>query len=63
MSEESNHTHHHHHHHRIDGASKFKRDSLLALHRRKVIEKWLWRSMIVIAVMMAIAVIIVYTIG
>ena len=55
-------SHHHHHHHKMDGASKFKRKSLMAIERRKKIEKWLFRIMIVVAVILAIAVVAVYVI-
>ncbi|MBR2234547.1 MAG: hypothetical protein IJ892_05785 [Prevotella sp.] len=54
--------HHHHHHHHMDGASKFKRKSLMAIQRRKKIEKWLFRALILVAILMAIAVVVVYTI-
>ena len=53
--------HHHHHHHHMDGASKFKRKSLMAIERRKKIEKWLFRAVVLIAILMAIAVVVVYT--
>lgn len=62
MSETHEH-HHHHHHHKMDGASKFKRRSLLAIQRRKMIEKWSYRVLTVIAILMGIAVLLVYTIG
>jgi type IV secretory pathway component VirB8 len=55
--------HHHHHHHKMDGASKFKRKSLLAIERRKKIIKWLFRILCGIAVIMALLVVAVYTIG
>ena len=57
------HEHHHHHHHKKDGASKFKQKSLAAIQRRKLIEKFLKIGMIVIAVIMAIVVVLSYTIG
>ena len=44
----------------MDGASKFKRKSLLALERRKKISKWLWRILVVIAIIMAIIVVVSY---
>ena len=53
--------HHHHHHHHMDGASKFKRKSLMAIQRRKKIEKWLFRSLVAVAILMALAVVVVYT--
>ncbi|MBO4809957.1 MAG: hypothetical protein J5552_00160 [Prevotella sp.] len=45
----------------MDGASKFKRKSLMAIERRKKIEKWLFRAVVLIAILMAIAVVVVYT--
>ena len=45
----------------MDGASKFKRKSLMAIERRKKIEKWLFRGVCLIAILMAIAVVVVYT--
>ena len=54
---------HHHHSHKPDGASLFKRRSLAAIHRRKVIEKWLKRILVVIAILMGIAVVVVYKFG
>ena len=56
------HHEHHHHHHKMDGASKFKRDSLLAIQRKRLIQKWLFRILCVIAILLFIAVIIVYKI-
>ena len=55
--------HHHHHHHKMDGASKFKYQSLRAISRRKKLEKWLWIFLCMVAVLMAIAVVFVYTLG
>lgn len=55
--------HHHHHHHKKDGSSLFKQKSLAAIERRKLLEKILKISMIVLAVIMAIAVVFVYTVG
>ena len=62
MSESSGH-HHHHHHHKMDSASKFKRESLLAIERRKSLAKWGKRILVVIAIFMAILVAVAYTIG
>ena len=45
----------------MDGASKFKRKSLMAIERRKKIEKWLFRGLVLVAILMAIAVVVVYT--
>ena len=51
---------HRHHHHKMDGASKFKRKQLQAIERRKKLAKYgLW-SAYALAIIMAIAVIVVY---
>jgi hypothetical protein len=63
MSEQNSHHHHHHHGHKLDGASKFKRDSLNAIERDKALAKWGKRILIVIAILMGLAVVIAYTIG
>jgi hypothetical protein len=47
----------------MDGASKFKRDSLRAIERKKTIAKWGKRVLIGIAIIMAILVVAAYTIG
>lgn len=52
----------HHHHHR-DGASLFKQQSLASIQRKKIIEKVLKMALTIIAILMAIAVVLVYTIG
>ena len=57
------HAHHHHHHHKKDGSSLFKQKSLAAIQRRKVLEKIIKISLIVLAILMAIAVVLAYTIG
>lgn len=62
---ETNHSHHHHHHHHhhhqhVDEATKWKRRSLMAIERRKVIKKWLWRFMVCLAIIMGVLVLIVY---
>ena len=56
--------HHHHHHskHQKDWATEFKRRSLKAIEDRKKIEKWLFRALCVVAVLMFIAVVIAYRI-
>lgn len=53
---------HHHHHHKPDDASVFKQKSLSAIQRRKLIEKVLKIATVIIAILMAIAVILVYTV-
>ena len=55
--------HHHHHHHKKDGSSKFKQKSLAAIQRRKLIEKVLKIFMVAVAIIMAITVVLAYTIG
>ena len=62
MSTEEQH-HHHHHHHKKDGATRFKQKSLAAIERRKLIEKVLKIAVVVLAILMAIAVMLAYTIG
>lgn len=61
MAEQEHHHHHHHHHHKPDGATIFKRNSLKAIKRNKIIRKWAFRILCCIAVIMAIAVVVVYT--
>jgi hypothetical protein len=68
MSESNTHHHHHdhshhHHHHHMDHATKFKRDSLNAIHRKKLLVKWLKRLVVAIAIFMGILVVVAYTIG
>lgn len=60
---ETHHHHQHHHHHKMDSASKFKRDSLRWIARKKLIAKWGKRILVGIAIIMGLAVIIAYTIG
>ena len=60
MAEEK---HHHHHHHREDDATRFKRKSLLSIKRRKIIKKWAFRALCVVAVIMAVLVVLAYTVG
>ena len=52
-----------HHHHHKDGSSLFKQRSLASIQRKKVIEKVLQITLIIIAILMALAVIFVYTVG
>lgn len=59
MSENNIH-HHHHKHRRTDWATDFKHKSLNAIKRRKVIEKWLFLALCLIAFIMFVAVIITY---
>ena len=55
--------HRHHHHHKEDSATRFKRESLLAIQRRKKLQKWSFRILCGLAVIMAILVVLAYTIG
>lgn len=57
----STHTSHHHHHHQHrDGASLFKQRSLRAIERNKQIQKGLFYTLVAIAILMAIAVVVLY---
>jgi len=47
----------------MDGASKFKRQSLLAIERQKKIAKYGIRIAYIVAILMAIAVLVVYTVN
>lgn len=60
-TQHTHHHHHHHHHHHEDDASRFKRESLMSIQRKKAIAKWLFRSLWVIAFILMIAVAVVYT--
>ena len=62
MAEQHQHKHHSHHH-KKDGASIFKQKSLAAIERRKLIEKVLKIGMVVLACIMAILVLLAYTLG
>ena len=53
----------HHHHHEPDDASLFKQRSLSQIQLKKTLEKVLKMALTIIAILMAIAVILVYTIG
>lgn len=59
MSEQQHH-HHHHHHHQLDDATIFKHKQLNSIKRRKIIKKWAFRALVVVAIIMAIATIVVY---
>lgn len=59
---QTEHHHHHTHRHRSDYASRWKHKSLLNIERRKKLKKWLFRLLIAIAVLMAIAVVYVYSV-
>lgn len=63
MSEKESHHGHHHHHHKMDSASKFKRDSLKAIERRKILAKWGKILLIALTILMGILCVLAYTIG
>ena len=54
--------HHHHHHHR-DDATRFKERSLNAIVLRRKLEQWGKIALLVLALLMLLAVIFVYTLG
>ena len=54
------HSHHHHHSHKKEGASRFKQRSLASIQRKKLIENILKKSLIVLAILMALAVVIAF---
>lgn len=54
---------HHHHHHKKDGASSFKQRSLATIERKRIIERVLKIALVIIALIMALAVVFVYTVG
>ena len=55
--------HHHHHHHHKDGATRFKERSLNAIVLRRKLEKWLKIIVMILALLMVLATIYVYTLG
>ena len=57
------HHHYHHHHHRKDAASRFRDRNLNAIVLRHKLEKWGKIILLVIAVLMIIAVGVVYKMG
>ena len=59
MAEDHSH-HHHHHHHRKDNATRFKERNLRSIVLRRQVEKWLKIILLVVAILMIIAVILVY---
>lgn len=62
QQQQSLHHHHHHHHHKRDGASRFKEKSLKAITRNRLIERWLKIALCVVALVMAILVVLSYTV-
>ena len=59
MAEHKHHHHHHHRHHR-DSASIYKHKTLREIELRKLAERIIKIALYVIAIIMAIAVIVVY---
>ncbi len=51
------------HHHKKDGSSLFKQRSLAAIHRKKLMERILKAFLIILSILMALAVLLAYTIG
>jgi len=60
MSETERH-HHHHHHHKKDGASRFRDRQLAIIERKKFIQKWLLIIMTVLAIVLFVIMVLVYT--
>lgn len=54
---------HHHHHHHKDDATRFKERSLNAIVLRRKLEQWGKIALLVLALLMLLAVIFVYTLG
>ena len=54
---------HHHHHHKKDGATLFRQRSLANIQRKKILEKVLKITLLILAILMALATVFVYTIG
>ena len=57
------HQHHHHHHHKKDHATTFKERSLNAIVMRQKLEKWGKIALLVLAIIMILAVLFVYTLS
>ena len=53
----------HHHHHHKDDATRFKERSLNAIVIRRKLEKYLKLALMILAILMILAVIYVYTLG
>jgi len=60
---DNHHHHHHHHHHHRDDASRFKEKSLRAIKLNRLAEKWGFRALCLVALLMILAVIGVYMFG
>ena len=55
--------HHHHHHHRKDSATRFKERSLNAIAMRNKMEKWGKIALLIVAIIMMLAVVVIYRFG
>ena len=61
---EEKHNHHHHHHHHYEGeASRYKRKSLASIKRNKIIARWAFRALCIVAAIMAVTVVVLYSIA
>jgi hypothetical protein len=65
MSQQQSHHHHHHHHHshKKDFATLFKEHNLRTIRINRLVDKWLKRLLLLVAIGMAIAVVYVYKIA
>ncbi len=65
MSQQQSHHHHHHHHHshKKDFATLFKEQNLRTIRINRLVDKWLKRLLLLVAIGMAIAVVYVYKIA
>lgn len=57
------HKHSHHHHHKMDGATRFKRKSLMAIERRKKFARFAWIALSTIAIILGIFVVVIYVLN
>lgn len=63
MSEYHSRKHTHHHKHRPDSSTLFKERSLRNIEIRKKVEKGLKIALIIVAILMALAVVVVYNVN
>ena len=63
MSEHKHHHRHHRNNQKKDDATLFKKRSLASLENKKKIAKWLFRALCVVAIIMFIAVLVVYNLN
>jgi hypothetical protein len=54
------HHHHHHHHHHMDSSERVKNRILMTAKRRKIIEKYLFRFMCLLATIVVLTCLYVY---